>query len=1008
MTLIDEYFELTKKYVNDYGNKTIVLMQVGSFFECYAKVDINGNYSGSLILEFSKINDMTIAKKNVCSGGSDVVMAGFGVLYLEKNIKKLLENGYTIPVFVQDIQGKNTSRSLACIYSPGMYFNNNDNYSENLTNNTMCVWINYSSPNLIYKEPTLTIAITNIDIITAKIITYEYTIDYYDSPTIYDQLEKYISIYNPSETIIITNFNNENYIDKIINYTNLHSKKIHKINLNYNKENDFERFALMCEKQNFQEEFIDKIYGSNSYSSKLEFRENQLINQSLCFLLNFVGKHNPLLIKNINYPSFENYNKNMILANHSLKQLNIISDNNYNGKLSSVSLLLNNCITNIGKRNLNYKLLHPILDIDELNNSYNVTEYILNNNLYKKIREDLNNIKDIEKIERKAILKQINPKDFSNLMYNLSTLKNLFLYFSSLEDKFMFEYINLYCKFDIINICNVLIDFIELRFDIIKANNIIIDKLNSYNLEDLNFINKNYDKALNNKLKNCIDSRQQIDSICNYFSNLILDFERIKKTKKNEESMFIKINETGKNDISLILTKRRSLILQEIIDKLVKTNNIIEIKYLSSFSRIEETIEIDLSTILFKKHGSSQTNVVIESPFINKIINTVQNAKDILINSIQTSYSKIINEFIEFNDNKLQNLSKFISLIDICQCNSYNAEKFNFTKPTINNKNNNKSFFEFEKIRHCLIEQINTKELYVSNDLKLGINNNGILLYGTNAVGKTSFIKSIGISIIMAQSGMYVPCSKFIYYPYDYLFTRILGNDNLFKGLSTFAVEMSELRTILKYANSNSIILGDELCSGTESTSALSIFVASLQKLNLVNSTFLFATHFHEILDYDEIQELENIKICHMSVVFNKELNTLVYDRKLKDGAGEAMYGLEVCKSLDLPEDFIINAYNIRNKYYKKNEIISIKKSKYNSKKFKGKCEICNNNLGTEIHHLQFQQNANNNGIINNEFNKDHKANLVNICEKCHNKIHSKNSEFEIKKTLNGYILIEK
>ena len=60
MTLIEEYFELTKKYVNLHGEKTIVLMQVGSFFECYAKVDKEGNYHGSLILEFSKINDMTV------------------------------------------------------------------------------------------------------------------------------------------------------------------------------------------------------------------------------------------------------------------------------------------------------------------------------------------------------------------------------------------------------------------------------------------------------------------------------------------------------------------------------------------------------------------------------------------------------------------------------------------------------------------------------------------------------------------------------------------------------------------------------------------------------------------------------------------------------------------------------------------------------------------------------------------------------------------------------------
>ena len=132
----------------------------------------------------------------------------------------------------------------------------------------------------------------------------------------------------------------------------------------------------------------------------------------------------------------------------------------------------------------------------------------------------------------------------------------------------------------------------------------------------------------------------------------------------------------------------------------------------------------------------------------------------------------------------------------------------------------------------------------------------GILLYGTNAVGKTSLIRALGIAVIMAQSGLFVPCSQFTFKPYNYIFTRILGNDNIFKGLSTFAVEMSELRTILKSANSNSLILGDELCSGTETTSALSIFVASLERLHTLESTFLFATHFHEVLDYEEVKNL--------------------------------------------------------------------------------------------------------------------------------------------------------
>jgi DNA mismatch repair protein MutS len=335
--------------------------------------------------------------------------------------------------------------------------------------------------------------------------------------------------------------------------------------------------------------------------------------------------------------------------------------------------------------------------------------------------------------------------------------------------------------------------------------------------------------------------------------------------------------------------------------------------------------------------------------------------------------------------------------------------KYNYCKPIINNElceNTTKSYVNFKKIRHCLIEHLNTSELYVTNDLSIGSNTNGILLYGTNAVGKTSFIKSLGIAIIMAQAGMYVPCEEFTYYPYEYLFTRILGNDNIFKGLSTFAVEMSELRTILKSATSRSIILGDELCSGTETTSALSIFVASLERLHTLESTFLFATHFHEVLEYEEVKNLSKMKIYHMSVLYDYNQNTLIYDRKLREGSGDSMYGLEVCKSLALPDDFIERAYSIRNKYNKSNvSILEAKKSRYNSNKLRGMCELCNIYESTEVHHLQFQKNAKN-GIINGEFNKNHKANLINICETCHQKIHSSNQEFRITKTSNGYKLL--
>ena len=150
-----------------------------------------------------------------------------------------------------------------------------------------------------------------------------------------------------------------------------------------------------------------------------------------------------------------------------------------------------------------------------------------------------------------------------------------------------------------------------------------------------------------------------------------------------------------------------------------------------------------------------------------------------------------------------------------------------------------------------MIEHLQQQEIYVANDVRLGEDaeeGRGWLVYGTNAVGKTSLIRAVGITVIMAQAGFYVPCSSFEYRPYQAIYTRILGNDNLFKGMSSFDVEMSELRVILREADARSLILGDELCSGTEMESALSIFVASLEHLVSVESSFLFATHFHEIV----------------------------------------------------------------------------------------------------------------------------------------------------------------
>ena len=332
------------------------------------------------------------------------------------------------------------------------------------------------------------------------------------------------------------------------------------------------------------------------------------------------------------------------------------------------------------------------------------------------------------------------------------------------------------------------------------------------------------------------------------------------------------------------------------------------------------------------------------------------------------------------------------------------AQKYNYCKPNI--VKSEKSFVNAQKLRHCLIERFQSNELYVTNDIVVGDGNtDGILLYGTNAVGKTTIIRALGISIIMAQAGLYVPCSEFNFMPYKYIFTRIIGNDNIFKGLSTFAVEMSELRTILRLSDENSLILGDELCSGTETQSAISIFVSGIQKLHKCRSSFIFATHLHEIVDYEEISQCDNLKLKHMTVIYDREKDTLIYDRKLKDGPGNNTYGLEVCKSLNLPQDFLDNAYEIRAKYFPENKsLLSLKTSRYNSKKIVGFCEKCKKNMATEVHHLLHQSQSNNDGFIthdDNVFHKNNLANLMTLCDDCHTLEHklSKNGSKRVKTT---------
>ena len=987
MGIVDDYLEYTLKWKKEYGEKILVLLQVGSFFEVYGLRDEKGNICGSNILDFSNICDMMVSAKSQSINNQRVMMAGFGLAQLDKYIHKLQNAGYTVPIYKQDMQSKNTSRSLAEIVSPGTFF---DDSAISLSNNTMCVWL-HKSHKTRYSQSLMHIGISTIDSSTGRSYINEFSRDCYLDSSTFDDLERIISITKPYECVIVSNMDTS-YIEEIVGFVGLSDTVVHIVDKR--DKTDSANNACNAEKQVYQQKTMTKIFPQIAGEIIADtFRTHEFAMQSFTMLIDFVYQHRPTLLSKISFPEIENSEGRLLLANHSLRQLNIIDDSRHSGKFSSVSSLLNNCITSMGKRAFLYSITTPITDCDKLTTIYETTEYCIEENVWESIRSELSAVKDIERFVRKLALNKTSPRDIASFYDSLKAIS--IIYNSISKYPVILEQIN---KNNIVcaTSCDKLICLIEETLDIDKSR--FIDDISAERLGTMTpnvacFVKQGRCTKIDLLLSKSVDSSDNFEEIKNILSNLISSNEKSSRTKE-----FVKIHETAKTNPTLMCTKRRSVLLKSAIQKKYKDVKEINIK------NKNKEINLDIGSFSFDTLGSNKKDVCINSPYINSVANNIQNSRGDLIHSLNVFY----NEFTQVILNEKNDLDKIISFVswaDELQNRCYTACKFNYCKPTID-PDASKAFVNIEGLRHPLIEQLQTRELYVSNDIGLGDEKDGMLLYGTNAVGKTSLIRALGISVVLAQAGMYVPCKTMVYKPYTKIFTRIIGNDNLFKGLSTFAVEMSELRTILTLCDKNSLIMGDELCSGTESDSARSIFTAGLEWLHNTNSTFLFATHFHEIQNYSEVSSLDRLTMKHMAVTYDEKSDKLVYDRRLRDGPGANMYGLEVCKSLNLPGKFLTRAHEIRVKYDVKSEkILSAKQSRYNSKKLRGSCELCGG-AGDEVHHLHHQVEADKNGYIDGH-HKNHPANLLNICEICHDKIHTDGTRYRMAKSTDGYILVE-
>ena len=280
---------------------------------------------------------------------------------------------------------------------------------------------------------------------------------------------------------------------------------------------------------------------------------------------------------------------------------------------------------------------------------------------------------------------------------------------------------------------------------------------------------------------------------------------------------------------------------------------------------------------------------------------------------ILTIESNIFSELCQFLLSSIADIHtnvKAINRMDLLAGFAATALNQNFIRPKLSDKPE----LEIIQGRHPVVEQLLlATEKFIPNDLCLDSTKNQIhLITGPNMAGKSTYLRQVGLIVLMAQIGSFIPAKSAKIGVVDRLFTRVGASDNLAGGESTFLVEMNEAANILNNATNKSLILLDEIGRGTATYDGLSLAWAITEYLHDtegVAARTLFATHFHELTDLESL--LERVENHHVEV---KEFgDKIVFLRSIAKGTGDKSYGIHVAQMAGLPKSVIHRATEILN-----------------------------------------------------------------------------------------------
>ena len=936
--MYEEYIKQSKQFQKQYGEQTCLFLMVGRFYELYDIVDpVTGEGQTNVKQAVETLGITLTVRKGDGPKKEDTYFAGFPEPSLQKFAAMLTREGWTVVVCDQEKNDKGTvtGRPVSRIFSPGTHVEVAGADAPYLAG----LWLQ----EVPQEAPSFSAVV--LDMTTGHLVSYEDKTSGNADIWSADSLVHFFQIHPPRELVVWWRGAAFAKPQEAIlrRRCGLLKGSLHIEVANEEQQGTFEHSFI---RKNYLEEvFRDKLCLLPIYQ-QLQIQQSSLTERCLVSLLSFAEQHFPSAIQNLHEHISWNPETSLYMGNNTLYQLNYIPQ----GQEQCVLQLFGKTLTSLGKRALRERLLSPSSDVSIIQQHLDEVEfaYNLDKTNIKRMEAQLRLIHDIARLHRRIVMYSVTAADVIALDQSYGCIESL------MEQM---ENTCLECNPQIKEEFQKYREHFLQCFDIEKAKE-------SLGNSDLSFLPET--KAP--KTKACETKLQEIQQQANEA------LERVRQwASLPEDALRLEISDASAYSFSATKTT-----LTFVKQKCDKTPTL--------------THPYEGITVHMKKTGRGS----VEFPYLETLQFQTFTARAKLSAAIKEELPILCREV---ENSVWSSIEAYVGFLDVTATLAKVAKDRGYKKPTLIDSQE-PSGFQATDLRHPLLEAIQSRTEYVKHNVSLGFGDEqfGLLLYGMNASGKSSLMKAIGICILLAQAGSYVPASCCKVKPFKSILTRILNQDNLWAGLSSFAVEISELRDIFQRASEHSLILGDELCSGTESISATSLVAAGIHYLYEKQARFVFATHLHGLMSIPAISQLKKLGIWHLKVHYDAATDTLIYDRTLHKGPGGTLYGLEVAKAMHLPYEILKVAHQFRTDLLGETALEEAKGSSYNPLIVRKECEVCKHPIvrDLEVHHIQPQADA-----VKKEFADGSKMNdtrnLIVVCQTCHDKHH--NGEIEIGKT---------